>query len=316
MSPYRSGEAGAVDASSNSVSLVTLSYEGDLQLFQLLAGTIDKYAGDGISHYVAVPKKDIGKFKPFQSNRRIILPQEELLPSTLHRIPLPPASFRRRLGLPHRNFYTSPVRPVVGGWIVQQVMKIAFAAAVSDEVVVHVDSDLAFVKPFTSGNFLSEGRTRLFRVPNLVPSWPFHGQAFAAATRTLSVDQAATPFTNYIGSVIPWNKSCVRRLVDHIETTRSECWSSALLRSTALAEYMLYGVFCEYVLGLDQAGHVGDSVGFCETVWTDGQYADPSHISRMLLPEQIAVGLQSTLRLDLGERMRILDNVSRTDCYA
>lgn len=316
MPPYRCAEPSTADVSSPSVSLVTLSYEGDLQLFQILAGTIDRYAGERVSHYVAVPRKDLGKFKPFQSNRRIIFPQEDLLPSNLYRIPLPPASLRKRLGLPHRNFYTSPVRPLVGGWIVQQIMKIAFAAAVPDEVMVHVDSDLAFVRPFTAGNFSKDGRTRLFRVPNLLPSWPFHGQAFTAATETLAINHSNAPFTNYIGSVIPWNRSCVRRLIRHIEATRSELWSSALLRSNALAEYMLYGVFCEFVIGLEQAGHVGDDIGFCETVWTDGQYLEPTDISRMLQPQQIAVGLQSTLRLDLRERMRVLENVSHTAGHA
>lgn len=297
-------------SSQRRAALLTLSYGGDLQLFTILARTVDKFAGNEIDHYVSVPNKDLSDFKRLQTDRRTFIPQEELLPAGLHRIPLPSPALRARLGLPPRNFYTCSVRPLVSGWIVQQIMKISFAAKVSEEVVVHVDSDLAFVKHFSATDFLSDGRTRLFRVAGQPPSSLYHGKSFNAAVDLLGIDRSRTTFTNFIGSVIPWNKSCVLKMMEHIETTRSEKWSSSLLRSPTLAEYMLYGIFSEYCLGIEQAGHVCDSVGFCETVWGDGQYSNPTELGGRLQKAHMAVGLQSTLSLDLAERNRILEHVT------
>ena len=58
--------------------------------------------------------------------------------------------------------------PPIRGWILQQVIKLAAVAASEVDVVVLVDSDIEFLRPFSSETFMKRGVVRFYRKPGEV----------------------------------------------------------------------------------------------------------------------------------------------------
>ena len=54
------------------------------------------------------------------------------------------------------------------GWILQQVVKLAAIAASEDDVVLLVDSDIEFIRPFTAEMFVRNGMVRFFSKPDQI----------------------------------------------------------------------------------------------------------------------------------------------------
>ena len=51
------------------------------------------------------------------------------------------------------------------GWILQQVLKLAAVAASEDDVVLLVNSDVEFLRPFTVETFVRDGVVRFYSKP-------------------------------------------------------------------------------------------------------------------------------------------------------
>ncbi|MCK1977920.1 DUF6492 family protein, partial [Jeotgalicoccus huakuii] len=77
--------------------------------------------------------------------------------------------WRRRVWLSLR---TKPLR----GWHVQQLRRIALAAAVEEAGFLYTDSDTAFLRLFDCGTLWQGEQLRLFVRPNALanPEWPEH----------------------------------------------------------------------------------------------------------------------------------------------
>ncbi len=68
-------------------TLITLSFSGDLDCCRLLCETADRFAPAGAAHLLAVPAADMPLFRPLAGGRRALVPQEELLPGWLRKLP-------------------------------------------------------------------------------------------------------------------------------------------------------------------------------------------------------------------------------------
>src|SRR5262245_45571805 len=152
-----------------SLSILTLSFRGDFELCRLLCESVDDFVPDTIEHVIAVPRSDLGLFKALANSRRRLITQEELLPGWLRRIPLPGPTLRRVFRLPRRNIYFTPRPRIVRGWIVQQLMKLRAAATATSDIVLHADSDMAFIRPLKLDLIVRQGRARLYRKPGVGP---------------------------------------------------------------------------------------------------------------------------------------------------
>jgi hypothetical protein len=88
--------------------------------------------------------------------------QDELLPGSFVRLPF--SDFMLNLRWPFL-----PMR----GWIEQRIIKLLTASASTDDVVLLVDSDVQFVRPFSAETFVRDGIVRFYRRPNDVDaaSW-------------------------------------------------------------------------------------------------------------------------------------------------
>ncbi|MHB2166112.1 DUF6492 family protein [Alsobacter sp. R-9] len=292
-----------------SAALLSFSFRGDFELCCLMCETVDRFVSPEIPHILLVPRSDRDLFAPLANGRRRIEHQEDLLPPWLFRLPMPPANWRARLGLPRRNVYVSLRGGLVRGWIVQQIMKIAAAARSREDAVVHVDSDVAFIRPLMPADLFKSDGVRFKQVPGAAND-PSHHPWHLAASSLLGLPPSAYHGADYIDTVVTWRPAVARLMTSHIEGACGRDWISALARADHLSEYTLYGVFCEKVLGMTTAGHSPTSVSLCETLWDENltESEAVATLERDLRPAYAAIGIQSTIKLNIDARRRIVDH--------
>ena len=294
------------------LSLITLSFAGDLENCRLLCETADRFAPAEARHLLAVPKTDMPLFRPMAGGRRTIVAEEEFLPAWLRKLPLPGPAWRRRLGLPRRNVYVSFQGRPVRGWIAQQIMKLTAAAMAETDTVLHLDSDTAFVRPLGMDGLRQDGLVRLARFPGAAQT-AMHAPWHRAASRLLDLPASDYHGADYIDNFVPWRRANVRGLMRRIADIAGREATEVLAGTRDFSEYILYGVYCDRVLGLARAGHFAAAQSLCETVWSEaGDGAMP-----VLGADRYGIGIQSTIPLKAADRRRIvgeaIDSAARTD---
>jgi hypothetical protein len=293
-------------------TLLTCSFRGDLDVCRLLCRSVDLYASSDFEHLLYVPRRDLPLFANLASPRRRVEPQEGLLPSWFFKAPLPGPEWRKRLRLPRRNLYLTPFHGPVRGWIAQQIMKISASLRAETEIVVHLDSDAALVRPLWLEELCPGGRARLFAGP-LAQRQADHAPWYAAGARLLGLGADDCYNAEYIAPLIVWRRSVVEAMTARIEATTGRSWASALAGTKHFSEYVLYGLFAERGLGLEAAGLKRESRSLCLARWT-GAFADPSEIDSFLAaiePDQLVCCLQSTIDIPLRTRARIFKDAAR-----
>ena len=293
-------------------TLLTCSFAGDLDLCALLCESVDRFAPAGVEHYLFVPARDRAAFARFASPRRRILAQEDLLPRWFFKAPLPSPAWRERLGLPRRNVYLTPFSAPVRGWIAQQMMKISASLAASSDVVAHLDSDMAIVRPLALSHLMRGGEARFFaeRHPTGLPAqrpW------YAAAARLLGLPEADYSRTLYIDQFVVWRPDVARAMVSRIEATTGRDWRVALARTPHFAEYVLYGLFVDEVLGREAAGVRAQPRSLCHSRWSEplaGPHEEDAFLAA-LGEDQVACMIQSTLPMPREARARLFARAER-----
>ena len=69
------------------VALMTPTYRGDLERFELLCESIDRFVSGYERHYVIVNDDDLPFFARFENSRRTVLPSSRFLPPWLRALP-------------------------------------------------------------------------------------------------------------------------------------------------------------------------------------------------------------------------------------
>lgn len=292
-------------------AVVTASFRGDLALCRLLCESVDRFVSPSIEHVLVVPRRDVAMFRELASSRRRIEPLERFLPRWFVQAPLPALSIRKAIPFLRRDVFVTPFSLPVRGWIAQQIVKLGVVLDLDADVVVHVDSDVAFIRPFTPDHLFRGGLTRLRREPaseEMDPHWRWH----LTAAELLGLPPSRNFGADYIDNVIPWRRSVAAALTARIESRFRVDWRLVLARRFHFSEYILYGIFAEHVMGFEPAGHWPDAVGLCHTFWM-GPMDDVAEIAAFrdgLRPEHVAVGIQSTVPLPLERRREIVQSLS------
>jgi len=296
--------------SGNAVQLITCSYSGDLEVCRLLCASVDKFAPEDVTHRLYVPKADLPLFADLATSQRVIGAQEDLLPKWLWKVPLPGPKWRARLRLPRRNVYLTPFSLPVRGWIAQQMMKIAATLGSDADIIVHVDSDSAFVRPFTVSCLMADGKTR-FHASEESAELEAHVPWYAAAGRLLGLPEADYYTTEYIDQIVVWRRTVVEGMAARIEASTGMGWAKALAKTPHLAEYVIYGVFVDQVLGAEAAGLWRQSRSLCHARWTEDFTGpeDEADFVDGVLPEHIACAIQSTNSMGTEGRKRIFERI-------
>lgn len=286
--------------------LSTCSFRGDLELCRELCESVDRFVPPEIEHWLIVPARDIELFRPLASPRRKVLAEDLFVPRGFVKMPAPPAWIRRRMPMLRRDFYLTPFSAPVRGWIFQQIKKIAATAQATADIVLHVDSDSAFVRPLAMEHLSRDGKVRLYRDPQRI-ELEGHRRWHQAAARLLGLPPTDWCGGEYIDGLVIWRRSVLRSMIERIEAVSGRPWAVALARSPHFAEYILYGVHADKVLGFEAAGVYPEPRSLCHARWS-GDFADAADeedFIRALQPDQVCCLIQSTLSLS-PERRRML----------
>jgi hypothetical protein len=180
--------------------------------------------------------------------------KEEVLPVWMHRVDTVKVGLRSNVWLQARG---RPIR----GWLVQQLVKLAVTKLLSADVVVHADSDVVLIRPFSPDTVVDgEGRVRLYERPEYVDAaMPDHVRWHRSAEKLLDLGPAEPPLPDYISTLVPWKRQNAVALLDHVEKTTGRHWIRALAAAWNVSEYILYGRFVRDVLGASGGQFVSQS---------------------------------------------------------
>lgn len=229
--------------STPTAALITPSFRGDFDRCRWLVESAQQWVPPSIKHYLVIDRRDVPMFRPLCDHRTEILVVEDLLPWWLMRLPGVPKFWM--------SFKTVPVR----NWILQQIVKLSMPQHVPEEALFFVDSDTFFAAPFSLETQLRGELLPLFRETGQGWRDDHNNQWHRVASKLLGVPQLATYDTGFIGNVICWRKSTGLALLKHLETQHQRDWHRVIASQIKFSEYILYGHFCDTVLGHDKAGH-------------------------------------------------------------
>lgn len=294
-----------------SVSLVTCSFRGDLEVCRLLCESVDRYVPADIAHILYVPTEDMTLFADLAAPRRILRPQEALLPRWFWKLPMPGQPWRGWLHLPRRNVYLTPWSLPVRGWIAQQIMKIAAASRAETDIVVHVDSDNAFIRPLTIDHLVQGDHVRLYRNPERV-EMDSHRRWHRAASTLLGLPESSFHGAEYIDQLVVWRRSVAQGLTQRIAATSGNDWRIALARTPHFAEYILYGVYADRVAGLEAAGLFATPQSLCLSRWSEAFAGsqDEDAFLASIRPEHVACLIQSTIAMSPEARRKLFEKAA------
>ena len=142
-----------------STALITPSHAADFDHCQLLCDSIDQYVEDRPTHYILVDDSDYAQFGQLAGPQRHIINELDILPSWLR-------SARQGFSPTARKFWYSNRTWPMRGWHVQQLRRIAIAFHLSEDGLLYCDSDMLFVRPFTTTDLWRDNCLRLYRKDN------------------------------------------------------------------------------------------------------------------------------------------------------
>lgn len=278
----------------DSFALITPSFAPDFERCKLLCSSLTKYVKPPYKHYLIVDRRDLELFRQLKTPENELIAVESVLPNWIMRL-----SFARKWWL---NFKGLPIR----NWIVQQIVKLAMAEHVHEDVFVFIDSDVAFVRPFDLHHFVQGNRVRLFKIPgggNIESHYKWH----RAAAKLLGIPPQDYFGARYIGNVVTWRRENVLKLHQRIAEVSDRPWLDTVARQWNLSEYILYGVFADQVLKAG-SGQYDDAENICHEYWTP-KPMDRTEMDQFvagLKAEQVAVMVSAKAGMSLDQYRDIL----------
>ncbi|CDM94128.1 MAG: DUF6492 family protein [Limnospira sp. PMC 1291.21] len=284
-----------------SFCLVTPSYAPDFERCQFLCSTVDKFIPSSTKHYIIVDRKDLSIFKSLPNNRTEILVVEEVIPGWIKRIPFVKNGWFSFKSLPIRN------------WLLQQIIKLSAAQFVSEDILMFVDSDVAFVRPLNpQERFVKDGKIRFYREPNSIPrSWESHYSWYETASKLLITPMVDFPAPNYIGDLITWKKDNVLKLYEHLEKVSRRSWVETISNTWNLSEYILYGMFCDYIID-HEANH------YIDETYPGLRYFGTENLSEQQIkdflseiePDYVTVMISAKAGIPIKRYQKLLENMN------
>ncbi|MDB4985333.1 MAG: hypothetical protein JWN04_511 [Myxococcaceae bacterium] len=296
--------------SQTSLSIITPSYRNDLALAQRLCASIDQYFVGDYEHVLVVPRRDVPLFSALQGPRRRLVTQDEVLRKTgVRPLPLP-----ARVFIPGRGWRTlhgqwASLAGRVSGWIVQQIIKLSAPSIARWDLVVFMDSDVQLIRPLSREMFLDGGQVVLNR-SEMRADLVQHQRWLETARKLCGVLERDAPTYNYVGQLIAWRSDNVRLLHAHLEKRFGRPWYKTLLSTGPFAEYILYGVFCQSILG-GKAGHTFRPSELTCSVWTASDEDIAEVAERDVRSSHVALHIQSKIPMTDHQRERAMSAATR-----
>ena len=275
-------------------AVVTPSYIGDLQRCNLLCESMDVFLRGPWHHYVIVDRRELHLFSHLNGPRRTVMVEQEILPREIKYLGRLP--FGRKLKL-----WWSRKTGFMGGWQIQQLLKLKMAYVVKQDAMLMCDSDTFFIKPFDISKFSENGAIRFYRSDWDRPE--MEGEDLTkfsnAAFDVLDIAAPRYPVNSYVDNMIPWHAPTVREACDYVSKKQGKAWYLALGRITIFSEYTLYGLYVDRIAqNKTMLAPNGESI--CYTIWMkdDDKLHSLESTIETLPPNIVAVGVQSNLNTD------------------
>jgi Family of unknown function (DUF6492) len=275
------------------MAVITPSFAPDFELCADLHRSVLDYSPDSVHHHIIVPRSDLKLFGRLAGPRTHIRCETDLLPRSF--VPVPFGNFAVNLGRPF---------PPVRGWILQQVVKLAAVAASEDDVVLLVDSDIEFLRPFSVETFVRNGVVRFYRKPDEIDERrPRHMIWHRVARALLGLPPAEPAYTDYISSLLAWDPAIVRRMLARVTATTGRPWTTAIAGQLHFSEWTLYGVFVDDVIGVPAKSFASDDP-LCLAYWdeTPLNRDDAVDFLRGVRPTDVAAMISAKSRTPLAVR--------------
>lgn len=282
-----------------SLAIVTPSYAPDFLRFRRLHSSVMRHAPEGVLHHVLVPPPDVAMFSSITSDRLRVLRQPDVLPANfatttrLGRIPGLPRGYRVAAVNLRRPW------PPIRGWVLQQLVKLAFVSQLDVDVALMIDSDVLLVRGFTEDVFVRDGSVRHYRVPDAVHSgMPRHLGWRQVAARLLDIGEPSRDHADYNAGVVSWSPEVVRALVARIEAVAGRPWTTVVGSQLDVSEYFLYGEFVAALGTPEQKAFCSDR-SLCYSRWDTLRAEDANAFVEAMPAQDIALLVQSNS--DTGE---------------
>lgn len=291
---------------STALTVITPSYRNDYELVVDLCKSLDQFLRVPFKHLLIVPRSDLPLFSSLQSPQRQILAEEDLLRQYgFRKIPFP-----KRIRIPgiidlriREQWYCRGVGRI-NGWVIQQLLKLSAPTLTDSEHILFVDSDNVLFRPLELEQFYRDGKVKLSR-REMTPDMQSHLGWHANALSLLGIQDFSGPKYNYIGNFIVWNRSAVIALQQRVAATSGVSWQIAVARTKRVSEYILYGLYCEFVAP-DHGDHVFGPPDLTCSFWTNSDQFNVADMAKSLLPSHVALHIQSTIPMPLEERRRLI----------
>jgi hypothetical protein len=236
---------------------ITPSYAPDFERCRLLCESIEKFVSPKIPHYIIVDQRDLALFRKLQNSYTSVITKESILPWWIWRIPF------------LKNSWFTLKTPPIRGWLLQQLIKIGIAHHINEDILIFVDSDVAFIRSFQVDSIICNGQVRIFSNPESIFSYmETHQKWYDTAAELIGIEPIPFPATDYIVQLAIWRRNNVLKLCDHLEKVSGKSWIETLGSVWNLSEYVLYGLFVESILK-EQSGHYYDPQDLCHPYWRD-----------------------------------------------
>lgn len=238
------------------LAVITPSFRGDADIFADLHRSVLEFTPPDTVHHVFVPARDMALFAGYEGPRCRIWTSREILP-------------RRYLRMGQDDSYVNARRPwpPVRGWITQQAIKIAAAAALEADVVLVADSDIVLVRPVTAARFSVDGQRLLHRVEKgVTQDMERHVIWHRVARRLFGLPPQPPPLPDYVSSFNFWEPAAVRAMQQRISATSGGNWLDAFTGQLHVSEFILYGVFVDEVLG-GSGPRLPEDATSCHNTW-------------------------------------------------
>ncbi|MCU0566907.1 MAG: DUF6492 family protein [Oculatellaceae cyanobacterium Prado106] len=252
-------------------AFITPSYAPDFQRCKLLHWSIKQFVCFPVKHYIVVDQQDLIQFQELADAHTIILTKQQILPSWIQQIPL---RTNKNIWLNLKGYQSG--HWILRGWLIQQLIKLAAAQYVTEDVLVFIDSDVAFINPFDVNMLVDGDRVRLFRVEHSTNLDDAVSQKWKdTAKRLLKLPSNNNYYDFYINQLITWKRENLIKLYTLLGQGFGKGWLEVIASANHLSEYVLYGIFASYVLG-EKSGHYDDHLQkICHCYWGTVPLAEP-----------------------------------------
>lgn len=282
------------------LAVITPSYGPDFELCRDLNASVLACTPTSTSHYIIAPERDLELFSALRGPRTQVWSVDRMLPRYVLSIPRVNAWLNLRHPFP-------PIR----GWVMQQVAKLHAAAQIEADVLLSVDSDVAFVRPVTAQTFRQAGRTCFYRKDGGVHEGLTRHLAWHdVARKLLGVPSARPPLPDYIQSPNFWDRGTILAMRDRIQEVTGQPWLLAIAAQPRFSECTLYGVFVDEVLGERSNVTPVESVR-CHGYWERYPLSlDAAHQFLRAMPaEDVAVMISAKSRTPLSVRRAVMSGL-------